>query len=580
MFRHSLALLLSLSFACAAQAQQAAGEPAWADAKAALDPSAQDPHYPAVSVARTRFAPLAAARIDAARRENSRPGNKLLTIGLERSVAQEADVNDAALEWRRAPDGGHTARLEAVSPGARALRAALQLDGLPAGATLRFFGAGDAARAEMAVAAAEVEAQLQVQPRYWSPVTSGERIAIEVHLPAGADPRWTRLRLEAVSHLFVAPQEALDGAKIGESDACEFDAKCVNNPPTAYINAKNAVARMVFQVAGGSALCTGTLLNDTDAGSQVPYFYTAAHCFTAQSVASTLTTFWFYEATGCGSGVLDDSARQSSGGATVLFANTGSDVLFLRLNTAPPAGAYYLGWNAATLTTGASIVVLHHPAGDVKKVSLGGVTGFGGSNLASGNFVQVGYTDGTTEGGSSGCGLLVQNGGEYQLRGGLLGGSAGCSNTGSLATAENRDDFSRFDQVFPSLQQYLQPASTPAPPSNVDYTGAWNNSAQSGWGLVVIRGASGTYAMYIYHYDQDSTPGWYLSAGTLSGTSYNSPVLAFTGPWFGINPFNPAAVGNRNAGNLAVNFTSASTATINFTIDGRNVSTTLNKLAF
>jgi hypothetical protein len=254
-------------------------------------------------------------------------------------------------------------------------------------------------------------------------------------------------------------------------------------------------------------------------------------------------------------------------------------VLLLRLNGTPPAGAYYLGWNSGALSNNAPILVLHHPAGDVKKVSLGNVKGFGPSSLASGQFVQAGYTDGTTEGGSSGCGLLTNNGSEYQLRGGLLGGGASCANTGSLSNPNNYDDFSRFDLVFPQLQSFLAPSGGNPNPS-ADYTGAWNNSAQSGWGLVVIKGASGVYAMYIYHYDADSSPGWYLSAGSLNGSTFNAGVLAFTGPWFGINPFNQAAVSNRNAGNLTVTFTSATSATINFTIDGRNVSTTLNKLAF
>ena len=389
------------------------------------------------------------------------------------------------------------------------------------------------------------------------------------------------MSLQAISHLFVSPRGSLALAKIGESDSCEIDAKCVTNPSTDLLNAKSAVARMVFQAGGSSALCTGTLLNDTDASSQLPHFYTAAHCFTSQSVANTLTTFWFYEATGCSSGVLDSSTRQVAGGATVQFASEASDVLFLRLNSPPPPGATFLGWNAAALSPGDDVLLLHHPAGDVKKISLGEVKGFGPSNLASGNFVQAGYTDGTTEGGSSGCGLLTLSSGGYQLRGGLLGGSAGCANTGSLATAANSDDFSRFDQAFASLRPFLQPSSAPPPsPSPIDYSGAWSNPAQSGWGLVVIRGGSDLYAMYIYHYDDASTPAWYVSVGALSGTTYDQPVLSFTGPWFGLGAFNPAAVSSRVSGRMNVNFTSASSLAISFTIDGRTVSTTLGKLAF
>lgn len=576
----ALLLMSSFVFAAAAEAPQAPGEPAWADTKAAPDLRWKDSNFSSGDADSVVFPPLNPARIDSARRENSATTAKVLRIGIERPVSTEALSRQTALVWHPLPHGGHTARITVTSPGAVALRSGLEIAALPAGAELRFVGHEGSLAAVSMASADDVAHQNRMQPVYWSPVTEGEYQTIEIFLPAGADPRWTRLSLQAVSHLFVSPQGSLAGAKIGESQSCEIDAKCVTNPSADYVNAKNSVARMVFQTSGGSSLCTGTLLNDTDAATQVPHFYTAAHCFTSQSIASTLTTFWFYEATGCGSGVLDASARQVAGGATVQFASEASDVLFLRLNNAPPGGATFLGWNSATLSAGNDILVLHHPAGDVKKVSLGQVKGFGPSNLASGNFVQAGYINGTTEGGSSGCGLLTQstNGG-YQLRGGLLGGAASCANTGSLTTAANSDDFSRFDQAFPSLQAFLQPSTT-QPPSNIDYSGAWSNPSQSGWGIVVIRGVSGLYAVNIYHYNESSIPVWFLSAGALSGTSYNQSVTTFTGPWFGLSPFNPGAVSSRSAGNVSLNFTSATTATISFTIDGRNVSTTLTKLAF
>jgi lysyl endopeptidase len=579
MSRPSYALLLSVLMAFSANAapMQTGGEPAWPNPKAAADLGLRDVAYPKASVAKTVFAPIDAARIDAMRIDNSVASAKLLMIGVERDVAAEAASRQTSLDWRMQPDGRRVAQMQVTSPGAVAMRAALDVAELPAGTELRFTG-DLAPRESVAVVGADEIAKLrEVQPLYWTPVTEGQTQTIEIALPAGTDPQWARLSLKAASHLFVSPSGTLAGAKIGESDDCEFDAKCLTNPSAAYNSAKNAVARMAFQTGEGTGLCTGTLLNDTDPNTQVPNFYSAAHCFTSQSVASTLTTFWFYEATSCGSGVLDSGQRQISGGATVLFANTSSDVLLVRLNNAPPTGAYYLGWNSAALSAGTEIAVLHHPAGDVKKVSIGGIKGFGTSNLASGNFIKVGYTDGTTEGGSSGCGLLTLNAnGDFQLRGGLLGGTAGCANTGSLATPANSDDFSRFDQVFPSLQSFLQPAATPA----ADYTGAWSDPSQSGWGVAVIRGASGTYAMNLYHYDQANTSAWYLGVGPLNGTSFSQSVTSFSGPWFGIVPFNSAAVAGRNAGTLTINFTSATTANLSFTIDGRTVTASIRKLAF
>lgn len=380
----------------------------------------------------------------------------------------------------------------------------------------------------------------------------------------------------------MSPFGAWDGSKIGESGACNVDVRCESSPSQAFNQARNAVARMIYQ-EGGYFVCTGTLLNDTDTSSFVPYFFSAAHCFTSQSTANTLTTFWFYESTACRSNVLDSAnVRQVSGGASVLYANEPSDVLFLRLNNAAPQGSFFLGWDANLVSSNTNVLVVHHPQGDVKKRTLGRITGIGSSSLASGSFIKAGYTSGTTEGGSSGSGLLTTAAsGEFVLRGGLLGGSASCNNAGNTpGSGGNSDDFSRFDLAFPNFRNFLFPATTNPPPSSTDFTGAWSNPTQDGWGLVVIRGASGGYAMYVYHYDQDSSPAWYLSAGSLSGTTYTADLFAFTGPWFGITPFSPGQVGSRDAGGLTVNFTGVNTATISFNIDGRTVTTTLNKLAF
>ena len=579
MHRYCFALLLSAaSIPAFATALEVGGEHAWDTPPASADLSWRNPGYPLKRAAITRFQPLAPERVQAALRANAGGKPKFLTIGLERATASEADAASAALQWLPAPDGGYTARLEVESPEAKALRSGLAFHALPDAATLRF--AGDDGVIEEVVTGALANTLLAAGAVYWSPATEGSRQSIEIHLPAGVDPQWTRVTLPLVSHLFVSPRGDLSLAKIGESGACNINASCVNATTTpGYENAKNAVARLLIQSGGSAGFCTGTLLNDTDNSTQVPLLFGAAHCVNSASEAAGVTTFWFYESTSCGVVDIKPAARQVSGGATLLYSNDGSDVSLVRMNNAPPGGAFYSGWSSAALSNGATVQVLHHPQGDVLKFSQGIGRGVGPSTNASGSFHKVSYSDGTTEGGSSGSGLLTYDNSQFVLRGGLLGGTASCANAGNVNNSGNSDDFSRLDLEISNLQPFLSP-TTSQPPSNIDYTGAWSNAAQSGWGLVVIRGSTGVYAMYIYHYDQDSTPGWYLSAGNLSGTNYNAGLLAFTGPWFGINPFNPAGVGSRNAGNLQVNFTSATTATINFTIDGRTVSTSLGKLTF
>ena len=65
------------------------------------------------------------------------------------------------------------------------------------------------------------------------------------------------------------------------------------------------------------------------------------------------------------------------------------------------------------------------------------------------------WSQGTTEGGSSGAGLFsyFDAGGYYELRGGLTGGEASCS------IPAGEDYFSRLDVALPLLREYLAPDS-------------------------------------------------------------------------------------------------------------------------
>jgi len=133
-----------------------------------------------------------------------------------------------------------------------------------------------------------------------------------------------------------------------------------------------------------------------------------------------------------------------------------TDALLLRLNRAAPAGANFAGWDTSVLPTGSTVVAVHHPQGDSKKVSIG-------QQLArDASEITVGWLQGTTEGGSSGSAIFSKDYNGYHLRGGLYGGSASCANTGSLANTQNRDYYSRFDVVFPNIVMHLA-AVTPAP---------------------------------------------------------------------------------------------------------------------
>lgn len=445
------------------------------------------PRMPASAALRT--VRLAALGVDAG--DTSRmPG--VQTIGPARSLPQSASTaaTAALLAWQTLADGSKVAALRFQSAGAQGLRLGIVVEQMPAEAVLRFYAPDGAA--SYGVTGSEVLATIARNQQagdtsaaartYWNPDVGGDTVVLEVELPAGTDPAALRIAVPQLSHFRVAPQALVDafagaasstaaatGApalvpKAGTADFCEVDTAC--NPD--YANESNAVARMLFVDQGTSYLCTGTLLNDT-ASSGTPYFLSARHCIPSQTVASTLTTYWFFRAAACNGASLDARASTLKGGATLLATDGATDTALMRLNEAPPSGAVFAGWDAYTPLLGQAAALLHHPNGDWQKLSLGSLQQFssctlsadGGSFSCSGaasvsdNYLGVQWSSGATAPGSSGGGLFAgQNGARY-LVAHLTAGSASCTVSGGM------DFFGRFDLAFAAgLKQWLAPASS------------------------------------------------------------------------------------------------------------------------
>jgi hypothetical protein len=296
-------------------------------------------------------------------------------------------------------------------------------------------------------------------------VIEASTAVVEIELPAGARASELRMAIPLVSHLVTSAKA--DFLMPKAAAACNVDAMCQQ---ATWGTQMNAVARMIFSSGGSSYLCTGTLLADTDPSTTVNYFLSANHCINSQTVASSLVNYWFWRSTACDSGMRGPYVQQA-GGAALLYNSTATDVSFMRLNTAPPGGVTYAGWQAGSpVATSGSVTGLHHPTGDLLKISSGAVLGyltctpptsgqFSCSNVgvASATFYDVGWNSGVVEGGSSGSALF--DGGKYVV-GQLYGGSSSCTNVfGS-------DSYGRFDVSYrAALSQWLNPpVVTPPPP--------------------------------------------------------------------------------------------------------------------
>ena len=568
----------------AAEAPRIMGEPARVSEKSQVSHAWK--HTEAQSLAKVvTLKPIAPSRIEDVKRANSGKFKKAQQIGITRDLLSETDGAkfDGNLNWAATPDGGKSASLRLLSPGARGLRAAMTVAGLPDNAELRF--AGSAGDASIAFASGvEAKTLLDRDKHYWTPFTIGEAQVIEIYVPAGVNVSAIRVTVSQLSHIFASVESKLGNTKA--SEACNVDAICRAQTP-GFVNAKNAVAQLIYSSTCdsdnptriASCICTGTLLNDGDPTTQIPYFYSATHCISTQTEANTVNTVWFKEAPFCGAGGSGANLTRITGGANLLYADADSDAMLMRLNNAPPAGAFFSGWDAATVTAGTNATGIHHPSDDLKKSSDGQLLGFNSINGSISQLIRVGWTSGTTEGGSSGSGIFTVTNDQYFLRGGLEGGSAQCLNSGSLTNPNNRDYYSRFDEAFPSIKQYLLPTN---------YSDLWwAGEAENGWGMSVQQHGS-TQFNALYVYDDLGRPTWYVMSGVLTTT--NPPSVSgiiYQPTSTPLNNYDPtgfnaaAAAGRLNApGTARITYTGNSTARLEYTINGISGSKNMSRQVF
>ncbi|RYF25636.1 MAG: endoproteinase ArgC [Comamonadaceae bacterium] len=400
---------------------------------------------------------------------------KRQAIGMARSVGATAAVADAGalLQWSTTASGTQAAAIRFTSADAVGVRLGVLVRSLPDGAVLRFYG--DAADGAAGAAGAEVETITAEQARatiernlnagtddvtahtLWSRDFGGSATTVQIEIPAGAAARsQVSLAVPQLSHLVTTAQSALAErsiAKVGESESCNVDVSC----DASYDTQSRSVALMEYVDQGKTFVCTGTLLNDA-AGSGTPYFLSANHCISAQSEASTVVTRWFYRSTSCNAASVNPGTQTVTGGATLLYQADATDVSFLRLNAAPPTGALYAGSYFGTVDTGARLAGIHHPSGDLQKLSVGTLVGAANcstgecTETASGSFLRLNWQQGTTEGGSSGSSVLHTLDGKRYVVGQLLGGVASCTNRGG------NDYYGRFEQSYKTaLYRWLNP---------------------------------------------------------------------------------------------------------------------------
>jgi lysyl endopeptidase len=164
-------------------------------------------------------------------------------------------------------------------------------------------------------------------------------------------------------------QGLLSPTDFGESLACEINVNC---PQGANLqNQKRGVVRILLVVEGGMGWCSGSLIQNTKLDGK-PYVLSAYHCADGYTPIYNLWTFYFnYETAGC-TNPTTEPATQSLQGCVARAGSNATDFILFELNQRVPTNynAYFNGWNrdSSNLTTKSTII--HHPKGDIKKISV------------------------------------------------------------------------------------------------------------------------------------------------------------------------------------------------------------------
>ena len=333
--------------------------------------------------------------------------------------------------WEMLAGGDLVWRVALHSPGAHSLSAVFSAFQVPPGAQLFVHGPG-AAR----TLGAYIDANANFDGSFAFEPLEGDQLVLEYYEPASASFH-ARLELGELVHDFVGVFDLLGSSSpvsaIDAAAACEIDVNCPQG--AGYQNEKRAVVR----VLSNGSLCSASMLNNT-AFNGAQYMMIAFHC----GAMNNAIVYFNYERPSCGSG---NPPIQTVSGTSQKAGNKTYDYRLVQITPAIPAAYnhYLLGWDRSG-SFPASTVCIHHPSGDVKKISFDNH-----SPTKYGQYWRILQWDaGVTEPGSSGSPLMTPGG---RFIGQLYGGYSYCDYP--------FDDFyARFEFAWTKVKSYLDPLGT------------------------------------------------------------------------------------------------------------------------
>lgn len=398
----------------------------------------------------------------------------LYRIGVNRPA--NISLNNTGI-WKTLPNGDRQWQMHIKSPGAEAISFLFEVFKIYGGTTLNIQDI-TGKPLHNTLTSKDVESHFMQN----AALCFGDEMIMTIYEPAYT--KSSEIFIDRIIYNYRATGNP-NAQKINESDACEININC-SPVGDNWQDEKRGVARVYVVEPAGAGWCSGSVVNNTALDCK-PLFLTALHCG-VNSTASNMNQWKFYfryEALTCSNpsvaGTLDDyfiTGCVRMADANDAGGDTGSDFLLVQMGTLANQAAtittmksanfncYWNGWDANnTATTGGAGI--HHPAGDIKKIST-----FNGTTVSTTWGGSVSNTHwrltwsansngtGVTEGGSSGSPLFNNSSG--RIIGTLTGGGSFCT----ALTAP--DSYGKMSYHWTSngtpnnerLKTYLDPGNT------------------------------------------------------------------------------------------------------------------------
>lgn len=242
-----------------------------------------------------------------------------------------------------------------------------------------------------------------------SNVFGGSTIILEFKTPI-AEEKSNELHIRKILYginpkLSFSNKDSIMGPGFGLSSSCNINVTCIPG----WEQERRAVAQVVDE---GGGWCSAALIMNT-CNTNRPYILTANHCIfqNGNLINTNNSTFEFLWFSSACTPTTNTTSTLLFNGAVIRARWEQSDFALLELNQTIPTNANLtlLGWSRST-TPPSSSVGIHHPLGDIMKISIeNNPASIGNVRTFANTAWRVVWDQGTAEGGSSGSPLFDIN---------------------------------------------------------------------------------------------------------------------------------------------------------------------------